>query len=130
MKLKNLCATEHQDQAAFMAWLCRFHPEVYRMTFHIPNGRMSAREGAKYKSVGAKSGVPDICVAIPIKPYHGLYIEFKRVDGGAGVSDTQQSWLTALNFYNYKAVVANGFDEARKEIELYFGNQRMPYVRW
>lgn len=116
---KVMMASEHQEQASFMAWMARFHPSIYDLTYHIPNGRLSAREGSKYKAIGAKSGVPDICIAFPKNPYHGLYIEFKRIDGGSGLSDTQKKWINLLNSNGYKAVVANGWEQATTELEQY-----------
>ncbi len=116
--VSNQC-TEHQEQAAFMSWLARFYPLIYDLTYAIPNGRMSAKEGAKYKAVGAKSGVPDVCIAYPVKPYHGLYIEFKRRDGGAGLSENQERWLVGLNHVGYKAVVAKGWEDGKYVVESY-----------
>lgn len=75
-------------------------------------------EGLKYKRLGAKAGVPDVVVAFPIKPYHGLYIEFKRREKGV-ISEAQQAWLDKLNKRGYLAVVAYGFDEAVKIVESY-----------
>lgn len=118
-KLKDQMATEHQEQFAFMSWLARFHPLVYDLTYHVPNGRMSAQEGAKYKRLGSKSGVPDVCIAYPIKPYHGLYIEFKRRDGGSGLSENQEIWIERLNNVGYRAVVAKGWEEATTYFENY-----------
>jgi hypothetical protein len=115
--------TEHQEQIAFMSWLARFNPLVYEMTYHIPNGRLSAIEGAKYKRLGAKSGVPDVCIAYPVEPYHGLYIEFKRRDGGSGVSENQELWLVRLNHVGYKAIVCKGWEEAKDVFESYLGGK-------
>lgn len=120
-RLKMEMATEHQEQAAFMSWLARFHPLVYELTYHVPNGRLSAAEGAKYKRLGAKSGVPDVCIAYPVKPYHGLYIEFKRRDGGGGLSEKQEYWLVHLNDVGYKAVMAKGWEEGKNVVESYLG---------
>lgn len=118
-KLKQPCPTEHQEQAAFMSWLARFHPDLYKVTYHIPNGRTSAAEGAKYKAIGARSGVPDICVAAPNrKGHHGLYIEFKRICGGI-VSPAQKTWISNLLANGYMVEVANGFEEATSIIERY-----------
>ena len=124
MKLKQYCATEHQEQAAFFSWLARFHPDVYEMSYHVPNGRMSAKEGSKYKSVGAKSGVPDVCIAFPVEPYHGLYFEFKRVSGGI-ISESQQRWIKNLDEMGYKAEVVYGFEDAKRKIRSYLGGQNM-----
>lgn len=124
MRLKCTMATEHQEQAAFMSWLAKFHPKVYELTYHVPNGRLSAAEGSKYKRIGAKSGVPDVCIALPVEPYHGLYIEFKRRDGGSGLSETQSTWITKLSCVGYRAVMAKGWEEAKRIVEKYIGGNK------
>lgn len=94
------------------------------MAYAVPNGRTSMLEGLKYKRLGAKAGVPDVVVDFPVEPYHGLRIEFKRREGGV-VSDAQQVWLDNLNKRGYLAVVAYGFEEAKKIIDQYL-NQEVP----
>lgn len=117
-RLKAQVALEKTEQEIFMKWLWKTKPEVHELSFAVPNGRTSAIEGLKYKRQGAKAGVPDVVVAFPVKPYHGLYIEFKRREGGK-VSEAQQAWLDNLNRVGYLAVVAKGFDEAKNVMENY-----------
>lgn len=124
INLKNTCATEHQDQASFFSWLARYYPHVHDVTYHIPNGRTSAREGAKYKSIGARSGVPDVCIAFPRSHYHGLYFEFKRVFGGR-LTENQERWLQKLRDMGYKAEVVYGWEDAKRQLELYLGEENV-----
>lgn len=115
-RLKVQCPTEAQEQKALVEWL--HHKKI--VFYHIPNGMFSSpREGHKFKLLGLKSGVPDLCVPYPIASYHGLYIELKRRSGGV-VSVNQRDWLNFLTDKGYKAVIANGYDEAVKIIEEYF----------
>jgi hypothetical protein len=57
------------------------------------------------------------CRSVPSAPY-GLAIELKKVKGGR-VSQSQNEWLKSLEMRGFKAIVAKGFDEAVKVLELY-----------
>lgn len=77
-------------------------------------------EALKLKRMGTKPGVPDLCIPLAKEPYHGLYIELKRVKGGK-VSEPQKEWIAYLNESGYLASVCNGF-EAAKELVLHYLN--------
>lgn len=94
------------------------YPEL-RYMYHVPNGgHRKTREAALLKAEGVKSGVPDIVLPMPRKPFHGLYIELKRQVSGT-VSEEQQKYLSFLNFVGYKAVVCRGWKEASETIMKY-----------
>jgi hypothetical protein len=59
-----------------------------------------------------RRGVPDVFVEIPVAPYHGLRIEFKRVDG-AKPGDDQAMWHARLMRQGYAVFTAYGFDQAK-----------------
>ena len=107
--------TEHQEQTLLISWLERMGIRFYA----IPNGQYKNRAtAAKFKREGLKSGVPDVCLPIPTKSYHGLYIELKRKKGSR-VSATQVEWLGYLRSVGYYADIAYGFDEARDMVLAY-----------
>ena len=107
--------TEDQEQTMLVTWMTKSSI----VHFAIPNGgRRSSLEAFKFKRTGVKSGIPDICIPIPTKSYHGLWIELKRKEGGR-VSDNQTYWLAYLNSVGYSAKVAYGFDEAKNIITEY-----------
>ena len=92
-------------------------PEL-QLLFHIPNGGYRNEiEAANLKRQGVKRGVPDLCLPVARKGYHGLYIELKTKNGKA--SEWQEQWLADLNEQGYLAVVCRGSDEARKMLEDY-----------
>jgi hypothetical protein len=76
-------------------------------------------EAMKFKRLGVKAGIPDICIPVARSPYHGLYCELKRRSGGK-VSDHQTYWLEELRLQGYYVFVANGADEAIKHVQKYF----------
>jgi hypothetical protein len=115
---KNETPTEEVEQIRFVAWLR--NKKIRFASF--PNGRTSAREGARYKALGQSPGMVDLIIPYisPSKGYGGLYIEMKRVKGGV-VSPEQKEWLEWLNANGSFAVVCKGFEEAKKVVEAYFG---------
>ena len=93
------------------------YPEL-KLLYHIPNERKcSAREGARLKSMGVKSGVPDLCLPVARGKHHGLYIELKTKSGK--VSDAQKWWQAELNGQDYLSAVCYGWDQAVKVLADY-----------
>lgn len=86
---------------------------------HSPNeGKRSPAQAAYLKAMGMSPGFPDLFIYKPCGKYHGLAIELKREKGGR-LSPTQAEWLEKLNAEGYKAVRANGYEEAIAAIETY-----------
>ena len=106
---------EEQEQKALAQYL-----RLNRIPFyHIPNGGYRTKtEAIRLKAQGVQSGVPDICIVVANKGYHGLYIELKRIRGGI-TSDNQQAWIKLLTQQGYLAVVALGANEAISVVERY-----------
>ena len=67
-----------------------------------------------------KPGVPDLCIPVAKKGFHGLYIEMKKERGGS-LTQHQINWLDLLNAEGYKAVCCHGSEKAIQVIEDYFG---------
>lgn len=113
--VENKVPTETYEQVRLATWLDKKGLKYYA----VPNGGLrSLSEAVKFKRCGVKAGVPDICIPFPSGPYHGLYIELKRVKGGT-VSDVQKQWVDYLNSVGYYAVVCKGFEEAKNQVEYY-----------
>jgi len=107
-------STEHQEQALFiqMVQLAAQTDHRLNLLFAIPNGgQRHILTAHKLKQEGVKAGVPDLFLPVAIAPYHGLFIEMKRCNGGK-VSNNQKQWINALSEQGYKVVVANGADAA------------------
>ena len=118
-------ATEEQEQATLFAWAAlelRVRPDL-GMLFAIPNGGWRAKStAAAMRRTGTKAGVPDMCLPVARRGYHGLYIELKRSDGGR-VSKDQQAWLERLRQQGYAAVVCCGCDSAINVITNYLDSR-------
>ena len=117
---RNMRRSESTEQMTLIDW-CNINTCIYpelELIYHIPNeGKRSNYQGTKLKREGLKKGVPDLCLPVPRKNYHGLYIEMKY--GNGRTSKEQKEWIKKLNEQGYKAVVCNGFEEARNTIEEY-----------
>lgn len=126
MKSEIPAPTESEEQRTLFRWATLQslkHPELALM-FHVPNeGKRSKVVGGRMKAEGLKSGVPDIFLPVPRGEYHGLFIEMKRIRGGA-VTDCQKLWIHDLAHQGYKAVVCRGWQNAADEILKYLGEQK------
>jgi hypothetical protein len=110
-----LTPTEFQEQVKLVVWMTKSNIPH----FAIPNGgARQSKAGFMLKMEGVKAGIPDLCIPVPTKTYHGLYIELKRQQGGR-VSDAQAYWIAYFNSVGYHARIANGFDEAKIIITEY-----------
>lgn len=106
-KRKTKVSTEAQEQIVIATWLAKNNILFY----HIPNGgRRNLLEAIKFKRMGVQPGVPDVCIPLARKGYHGAYGELKRVKGGV-VSEAQRYWLAELAKAGYYVFVAKGADE-------------------
>jgi hypothetical protein len=115
---------EDIEQTMFFNVLRYKRPNVYDVTFHVPNGgQRNIREGARLKQQGVKPGVPDIFVPVACGNYLGLFIEMKRkkVAGCAMpvVSKEQKHMMRLLEAQGYRCIVAYGADEALDLLEQY-----------
>lgn len=122
----NMTPLEAVEQERLFQWAALAagkYPEL-RMMHACPNGgSRHPIEAANLKRQGVKAGVPDVFLPVPRGGYHGLFIEMKRKKGGR-LSPEQRVWLDLLNRLGYRAVVCNGFEAARTEIETYLRGEK------
>lgn len=108
--------TESQEQRQLIQW-CRTDPR-YQYLFHIPNETIGGQGWiVRNRQMGVKKGVPDLFYPVPAHGYHGLFIEMKTQTGR--LSPDQKKWIQVLETFGYRCVVAHGWEEARKELEMY-----------
>ena len=87
--------------------------------YAIPNGgKRNKKEAYFLKKTGVKAGVPDLCVPVARKGYHGLYIEMKYKKNKP--TDNQLEWIRTLTDNGYLAKVCVGAKEAIKLLNWYF----------
>jgi hypothetical protein len=116
--------TEDGHQMALFQWfaLNRVTYPLSRWLYAIPNGGYRPIVTAmRMKATGAKKGVPDTCLPVPIGGYAGLYVELKPSATKGRTSDQQDEWAAFLASVGYATAVAYGWEHARDVIVLYIG---------
>lgn len=127
-RLASYRALEHEEQTALFAWAkveARHDPRLELLN-SSQNGMQAAsvQHAKRAKDCGMKKGFPDIALPVAVPPYHGMYIEMKRVGGKpSDVSFEQAWWLERLTREGYRAVVAYGWQDAVMLIEQYLNKK-------
>jgi hypothetical protein len=110
-------ASEHEECRVFWQWL-QYCPATRGKAYHIPNeGKRSLTMARRLKAIGLCPGVPDYFIAVPVAPYHGLYIEMKSQTGILALN--QAGWLRQLNANEYYATVCFGAEQAIAVVKDY-----------
>lgn len=115
--------TETEHQILVMVWAKKMallgHSEL-DLLFHIPNGgSRSKREGAQFKAMGVKAGVPDLCLPVKRGEFGALWIEMKADNGK--VSPEQQEWHQSLLNHGGNVCVAWSWKNAIEALCAYLG---------
>lgn len=117
-KRKSIHPTESAIQASYLLWLNLQYPEVADVTAAFVNGgARDPRYGARLKREGLKKGFPDIGVFYPCGPYHGMFIEFKSLNGA--IRKEQSQIIEKLREMGYYVIVCRSFEEAIQYTNLY-----------
>ena len=126
---KMTCPLESVEQQRVISWAKWQRYEDFTidsLLFAIPNGGSRAKRGnlsleaIRMKKEGVKAGVPDLMLALPKAPYHGLFIEMKRkLKSLSTVSAAQKEWHSKLRDRGYRVAVCYGADEAINIIKEY-----------
>lgn len=110
-------AVEQELLFRWVGYMSGKYPEL-ELLYHIPNGGSRNRiEAANLKRQGVKAGVPDLCLPVPRREWHGLYIEMKA--GKNTTTEKQEEWISALRGQGYVAEVCYGWERAAEVITKY-----------
>lgn len=114
--------SEDQHQKKVINWtvlhagIC---PQLLKL-FHIPNGgKRNKIEAAKFKAMGVKAGVADLCLPVARRGFHSLYIELKAEDGKP--SKKQTEWGESVRAEGNAWIVCHGWRECVNVIIKYMG---------
>ena len=132
--------SEHGEQVAVIVWADQQRARWPELAWlhAIPNGgtrgsdkaadgsSMAARRGAELKAEGVKPGVCDLMLPVARGPYHGLYIEMKKVfninkDAIDYASPEQLKFIEFVKKQGYAAGVCQGWEQAVGVLEWYMG---------
>jgi len=115
---------EHLSQCALFVWAeleSRRIPEL-ALLFAIPNGgKRNIVTAVKMKREGVKKGVPDVCLPVPRKNFHGLFIEMKSSKGK--LTKEQLEWLLNLQAQGFAGAVCHNCEQAQTIIIKYLKGQ-------
>jgi hypothetical protein len=114
---------EGSHQAALFEWANLIKvPEggvLKDYLFAIPNGaKRTVRQGVMLKRQGLKAGMPDVCLSLPRKAYHGMFLELKR-ESSYRIKKEQHTVIDRLNRVGYCARVSNTIDKSIEMIKEY-----------
>lgn len=115
-------SSEHDEQVALMRWASLYRSRVPELglLYAVPNGgHRHPTVAAKLQSEGVRAGVPDLCLPVARRQYHGMYIELKA--GSGRPTQEQLHWLEALRQQGYWADVCVGWQAAARDICHYLG---------
>lgn len=114
--------SESQLQTECVNWFRAQYPQFHKLLFAIPNGGFrNPKTAAILKREGVISGVPDICLAVPISPYYGLYLELKIK--GNYLTDNQKEIMGLLSEQGYLCKVIYSVDEFQAVVRDYLTTQ-------
>lgn len=112
--------SEHDEQCAFIDWLdweAQRNPKL-EAVYATPNAAKRSWALARYlRNEGLRSGVPDVCIAVPAGDYHALYIEMKV--GRNKPTPEQKRWLGRLFANGNACRVCYSASEAIETVKLY-----------
>lgn len=109
--------TEQINVVSWANWNANRYPEL-RWLFHVPNGgSRNKQEAVKFKQMGVKAGVSDLCLPYPKGIYCGLFIEMKY--GNNRQQDTQKEFLADMAAAGHFVATCYSAEEAIKVIEEY-----------
>ena len=120
MNLKYAMRSEDTEQINVVQWAewnAGKYPEL-KWLHHVPNGgSRNKQEAVKFKQMGVKAGVSDLCLPYPKGIYCGLYIEMKY--GNNRKQPTQKEFLADMAAAGHFVVTCYSAEEAVKVIEEY-----------
>lgn len=120
MNLSNAKRSEDTEQIRVINW-CEINKDRYpelKWIYHVGNGGSRNKlEAKKFKQMGVKAGVSDLCIPYPKGIYTGLYIELKY--GNNTASDKQREFLRDMAAVGHATAICYGAEAAIQFIRRY-----------
>lgn len=109
--------TEQINVVSWAGWNMSRYPEL-KWLFHVPNGgSRNKQEAVKFKQMGVKAGVSDLCLPYPKGSYCGLFVEMKF--GNNRQQDTQKEFLADMAAAGHFVATCYSAEEAISIITEY-----------
>ena len=117
---------EHDLQVELVQWAAAQAGTVRQarplsMLFAVPNAGAGGSHGqaGKMKAEGAKSGVPDLLLPVPLAGFTGAALELKIWPNLP--RPEQSAWLDSLEAYGWRCAVIHTFDAGKNFLSLFTG---------
>lgn len=118
---------EHELQVLCIAWFRLTYPKLAGLLFAIPNGAklagnpiQRARAWKRLEAEGARPGVADLFLAVPMGKYAGLFIEMKIEKGTQ--RPVQKSFEKDIVQAGYGYVIPRDLEAFIKIVQNYLEN--------
>ena len=125
MNMKYAMRSEDTEQINVIQWAnwnINKYPEL-KWLHHCPNGGSRNRnEAVKFKQMGVKAGVADLCLPYPKGIYCGLYIEMKF--GKNRQQESQKEFLKDMAAAGHFVTTCYSAEDAIKVIEMYLNQKQ------
>ncbi len=126
----------HHSEATLHQQLCDYlrlqYPDVIFRSDVAAGIKLTIGQAARHKKLQSSRAYPDLFIAEPRHNYHGLFIELKAEGAGLYKKDgtlianahiqEQHDMLIGLVRRGYRAVFAQGFENAQCVIDEYLGS--------
>lgn len=110
---------EHQLQVSCIRWFRLQYRG--RLIYAVPNGgKRNVITATKLKTEGVVRGVPDLCIPIANRFYHGMYIEMKIKPNTPRIE--QKDIMFKLHTNGYKCSVCYSIEEFMSVVNEYMSN--------
>lgn len=133
-KFKNIGAKssinkKQNPEDALQIQLVRFFhfefPQISDWLHHSPNGGLRTKsEAARFKTMGVRSGFPDLVLYCKNKDYTGLVIELKIRPNKT--TDNQKKWLAHFERQGYSVHVVYDYEEGKEIFKKYVSKIELP----
>lgn len=128
---------DHHKEVA--KWLKRKYPKLIFRTDYAAGLKLTTGQAKVHRSLQSGKSYPDLFIAKPVGPYHGLYIELKSdtekliLNDGSFTKEKhireQAVMLEQLMSQGYASTFAVGHQQAKNIIDNYLrGGHFMPIV--
>ena len=112
---------EQKLQIDCVEWFDLQYPKLKQLLFAVPNGsRMTIGQAVLMKRMGLRKGVYDLFLSVPMRGFHGLYLEAKSSSGR--VSDEQIKFATSVEKRGYAAREFRTFEQFVFTIKWYLNH--------
>ena len=125
-KLRNLLASEAQEQRALVKWI-NTQPLIKEHLVKLNNeGKRTCSQGYQLKLLGMCPGASDLFLAFPRRPHCGLWLEIKQNRNYTPSERAKPTWVNQEKFLErminvgYQGHFVFGWEHGKKLIERYF----------